>query len=209
MPKLRAGFVTVGAIATNCYILVNEETKELLLLDPGDEAERILQKAFELGDTLTAILLTHGHFDHILAVNEIRKKYPQVRVYAAERERELLLDPRLNQGFHDPRASVEADIWLRDHDTVKEAGFSFSVLETPGHTDGSVCYYMENEKLLFSGDTLFRRSYGRVDLPTGSEEDMEYSLSFLLGNLPEDVRVLPGHGELTTIGAEKRAWGIQ
>ena len=209
MGQLKVSVCVVGSIGTNCFILTNTDTKEVVLVDPGDEAETILHHALPGDEKLTAILLTHGHFDHILAVNEIKKAHPDAVVYAAEAERDLLADPRLNQGYYDPRASVKADVWVKEGDVIEAAGLSFSVIETPGHTRGSVCYYLEAEKLLFAGDTLFYRSWGRTDLPTGSDDDMEFSLARLCTTLPEDVTVLTGHGEMTTIGFEKKVKGFQ
>ena len=208
MGKPKVGVCVVGSIGTNCYILTNEDTGEVVIVDPGDEAETILAHAVGHGEKLAAILLTHGHFDHILAVNEIKAKCPDAVVYAAEAERDLLADPHLNQGYYDTRACVSADIWVKEGDVIRAGGLSFSVIETPGHTRGSICFYMEAEKLLFAGDTLFYRSWGRTDLPTGSEDDMEFSLARLCTTLPEDVTVLTGHGEMTTIGFEKKVKGF-
>lgn len=208
MGNLKVSVCVVGSIGTNCYILTNEDKKEVVIVDPGDEAELILAHALSGGEKPAAILLTHGHFDHILAVNEIKEKYPDVTVYAAESEKDLLADPHLNQGYYDPRAHVTADVWVKEGDVIKAAGLSFTVIETPGHTRGSICFYMKGEKLLFAGDTLFYRSWGRTDLPTGSEDDMEFSLARLCTTLPEDVTVLTGHGEMTTIGYEKRVKGF-
>ncbi len=208
MGNLKVSVCVVGDIGTNCFILTNEETNEVVIVDPGDEADLILNHALPGGEKLAAVLLTHGHFDHILAVNEIKERHPEAKVYAAEAERDLLANPRLNQGYYDPRASVAADVWVKEGDVIREGGLSFSVIETPGHTRGSICYYMKGEKLLFAGDTLFYRSWGRTDLPTGSEDDMEFSLARLCTTLPEDVTVLTGHGQMTTIGYEKRIKGF-
>lgn len=208
MGNLKVSVCVVGSIGTNCYILTNVDIREVVIVDPGDEAETILAHALGGGEKLAAILLTHGHFDHILAVKDIKAKCPEAKVYASEAEKDLLADPHLNQGYYDPRARVAADVWVKEGDVIKEAGLSFTVIETPGHTRGSVCFYMEPEKLLFAGDTLFYRSWGRTDLPTGSEDDMEFSLARLCTTLPEDVTVLTGHGDMTTIGFEKKVKGF-
>jgi hydroxyacylglutathione hydrolase len=115
----------------------------------------------------------------------------------------MLSDPSVNSGFERRPYDVRPDVWLEDGQRIVLAGTEIEVMATPGHTEGSVCYYLPEEKLLFSGDTLFRESYGRTDLPTGSDEEMETSLHKIFASVPEDVRVCPGHMGLTTIGHEK------
>ena len=150
------------------------------------------------------MLLTHGHFDHIGAADELRKMY-EIPVYAHEAEEALLSSPTLNlSGSWASAIILKADHLLKDGDKLQIAGFTVKVLHTPGHTEGSCCYVLENEELLFSGDTLFCQSVGRMDFPGGSASDMRRSIHRLMTELSESMHVLPGHGETTTIGYEKR-----
>ena len=197
-------YIVVGDVQTNCYITAADGSKECVIIDPGDQPEDILSEVRKNGYTVSAILLTHGHFDHILAVNDIRKK-TGCRVYAGEKEKELLKEPKLNVSVaHRMVVSETADVYLNEGDIVNEAGLSFKVISTPGHTIGSICYYIEDEAVLFSGDTLFEMSVGRTDLPTGSMGNLVRSIKEKLYTLPNDVTVYPGHGPSTGIGFEKK-----
>ena len=186
----------VGEIETNCYLLHAEGAKEALIVDPGDEARRIRKKIETEGLVPVAILLTHGHFDHTLAVGTLRKMYPGIPVYACLDEKAVLTDPYMNASF------------MGKFEPVDLAGLHCKVLHTPGHTIGSICYYFEEDKVLVAGDTLFFTGFGRTDLPTGSAAQLKKSLERLLLTLPEDVIVLPGHGRTTTIGFEKSVEGL-
>lgn len=151
-----------------------------------------------------AILLTHGHYDHILAVEDVKKEY-QIPVYACEKEAGTLLDPSANlSGYGNRSCSLKADILLEDLQAFEAAGFSVQMLHTPGHTPGSCCYYLKDEGILFSGDTLFYGSVGRTDFPGGSTAQIVESLHRLTDSLPEETEVYPGHDISTTIGYEKR-----
>ena len=206
--NIRMQQLVVGQISTNCYLIQNEDTKELIIVDPGDEAQRIERSIEKMHGIPVAIILTHGHFDHILAVNGLRKYFPSVKLYIGESEKEMLENPVLNCSEDGPSYQINADVWVKEGDVLKLAGFEITVISTPGHTAGSVCYYFKNEGILLSGDTLFNESYGRTDLPTGSEPAMQESLRKLLTTLPENVRVFPGHEEETTIGHEKEYEGF-
>ena len=153
---------------------------------------------------LRAILLTHGHFDHIWGVEEIRE-LSGAKVYAYEKEKELCEDASLNVSKGAGRACVvKADQYVKDGGEITEAGITCRLLATPGHTSGSCCYYFEADKILISGDTLFQESVGRTDLPTGSMGTLVRSVKDKLFPLPDEVKVYPGHGEATTIGHEKK-----
>ena len=196
MKRLDLQKCIVGSVFTNCYFLKNKETEEMLIVDPGDNADRIEQKV--------AILLTHGHFDHILAAEEIKKKY-NIPIYACAKEEKTLQDPRINlTAFHMSSYTLKADVYLKDLQVVELAGFSVQMIETPGHTLGSCCYYLKDEGVLFSGDTVFCGSVGRTDFPEGSTAAIVNSLHRLLEALPDDTEVYPGHDTSTTIGYEKR-----
>ena len=204
MKRLDLQKCIVGSVFTNCYFLKNKETEEMLIVDPGDNADRIEQKVLEMQGRPVAILLTHGHFDHILAAEEIKKKY-NIPIYACAKEEKTLQDPRINlTAFHMSSYTLKADVYLKDLQVVELAGFSIQMIETPGHTLGSCCYYLKDEGVLFSGDTLFCGSVGRTDFPGGSASDIVNSLHRLLEALPDDTEVYPGHDTSTTIGYEKR-----
>lgn len=196
--------LVLGMVATNTYFLMNPETKEMLLVDPADEAGAIEQKVSAMGGTPRAVLLTHGHYDHMLAADEVRKKYG-IQVYAHELEEQVLENPSLNlSGFWSSPYSMKADCLVKEGDVLRLAGWEIHVMHTPGHTLGSVCYYFPEQKILMSGDTLFCESYGRTDFPTSSARDMQNSIKRLLRELPEDTAVYPGHQCSTSIDMEKR-----
>lgn len=202
---MRIESMTLGAVATNCYFLINEETKETILMDPADRADRIREKADREGLTLKAVFLTHGHGDHILAVRELQEEV-KLTVYACEAEEPLLQDPNLNLSlmlFGRPVA-VDADVLLRDGQEFTAAGMRFKVFHTPGHTPGGCCYYQEEAKALFSGDTLFCGSIGRTDFPGGSLSQLVRSVKEKLLTLPDEVQVYPGHESATSIGQERK-----
>ena len=204
MQKMRIVTMQLGMLATNCYLVANEETGELVIIDPADEADRIIARVRQMNARPVAILLTHGHFDHIGAVASLQKTY-SIPVCAMAEEQELLQDGQKNlSGLYGKPVTVQADRFFRDGETVKLAGFSFQVLHTPGHTVGGCCYYCAEEQVLFSGDTLFHGSVGRTDFPTGSMGMLHDSIHRKLFVLPTETAVYPGHGEATDIAYEKR-----
>lgn len=193
----------VGPVCTNCYLLVNHKTGELLVVDPGDQAQLIEKQIEKTGAKPVAILLTHGHFDHAGAAEEFADKY-QISIYAHEAERETLEDPGLNLcGMIGEHKVYRADIFVKDEEVLNLAGFSIRVFFTPGHTIGGCCYYIADEKILFSGDTLFQESVGRTDFPRGSASDLIRAIREKLMPLPDDVTVYTGHDESTLIGYER------
>ena len=204
MGQIEIKSMTLGMVATNCYLIINKETKEALLIDPADNALRISNVIEENVCTLKAILLTHGHFDHIMALNELKKRY-NVPVYAHEEEEDVLKKSSLNMsGMIGQIYTTQADIYVKDGEHLKLAGLDIIVLHTPGHTKGGVCYYLPEEKVLMSGDTLFHCSIGRTDFPTGSMSQLVRSVKEQLFVLPDDVQVYPGHDSVTSIGYEKQ-----
>ena len=204
MGQIEIKSMTLGMAATNCYLIINKETKEALLIDPADNALRISNVIEENVCTLKAILLTHGHFDHIMALNELKKRY-NVPVYAHEEEEDVLKQSSLNMsGMIGQIYTTQADIYVKDGEHLKLAGLDIIVLHTPGHTKGGVCYYLPEKKVLMSGDTLFHCSIGRTDFPTGSMSQLVRSVKEQLFVLPDDVQVYPGHDSVTSIGYEKQ-----
>lgn len=203
MSDFRIKTFVLGSVSTNCYVIYHEQTKAALIVDPADHAARILDKCRELEVKPEGILLTHGHFDHILAAEEVKKAY-DCKIYAGRQEEEMLLDPAKNMTVRMARqVSIRPDVLLSDGDELKLAGFTWKVLETPGHTPGCVCYYCAEEEVLISGDTLFAESLGRTDFPGGSTQAIIRSISEKLFALPDETMVYPGHGEPTSIGHEK------
>ena len=205
--SLETACLITGMMKENCYILSDRELApgDCVLVDPGDDAGKISYYLKEQGLRPLAILLTHGHFDHITAVPELLETYKGVKVYACKDEIDMLGDAGINLSEHFLRPVELTDAEpLSDGERIRLLGHDFKVIATPGHTAGSCCYYEEKEKLLYSGDTLFRSSYGRTDLPTGSEEEMGKSLNEKLFTLPEDVKVYPGHDAPTSIGFERK-----
>ena len=205
MGQIEIKSMTLGMVATNCYLIINKENKEALLVDPADNALRISNVIEENGCTLKAILLTHGHFDHIMALNDLKKRY-NVPVYAHEEEEDVLKQSSLNlSGSIGQIYTTQADVYVKDGEHLKLAGLDVIVLYTPGHTKGGVCYYFPEEKVLMSGDTLFHCSIGRTDFPTGSMSQLVRSVKEQLFVLPDDVQVYPGHDSVTSIGYEKQS----
>lgn len=184
--------IVVGPLEENCYIVYEE--KNSVLIDPGDEAEKILSRIKSLNVDLLAIFLTHGHYDHIGAVEAIRKK-TKAPVYCSEKEKELLFNPALNLS-EDPPISLIPDHTFSDGDEVRVKDMEFRFMLTPGHTLGSAVIFYGDE--LFTGDTLFFGGYGRTDLPTGDMGEMRKSLRRLL-SLEKNYNVYPGHGPLSKI----------
>lgn len=195
--------MVLGPVQTNCFFLINEDTKEVLIVDPADRALRIIEWINSEKLKPVAILLTHGHFDHIMAVEAVKKEYG-IPVYASKDEVEVLAKPHLNVStMMGIRLSMQADELFKDGDILELAGMKLKVIATPGHTIGSVCFYIEEEKMLISGDTLFCASVGRTDFPTGSSRQLVESIKTRLFVLPDDTSVFPGHNDMTSIGYEK------
>ena len=201
--NLAIRMMVLGPVQTNCYFLINEDTKEVLIVDPADRAQKIIEWINSEGLKPTAILLTHGHFDHIMGVAGVKKEY-NIPIYASKDEVEVLADPQINVStMMGAYLSMKADQLFSDGDVLELAGMKLKVISTPGHTIGSVCFYMEEEKVLISGDTLFEASVGRSDFPTGSSRQLIESIKTRLFVLPDDTDVFPGHGGTTSIAYEK------
>lgn len=209
MNKILVGCYVVGMIQTNFYYLHREGESEAIVFDPADFGKEIYKELSGQGLAIKAIFLTHGHFDHIMGVKAL-KESSGARVYASELEKYVLTDPELNTsaGYGRP-CTITPDRFLKDGESVTEAGITLRMISTPGHTEGSCCYYIEGSEaggdpILISGDTLFEESVGRTDLPTGDTQDLVESIRTKLYVLPDNTQVFCGHGGNTTIGHEKR-----
>lgn len=205
MANLEIYVKTLGDMGTNCYIMVNHDTDECVVFDPGAEPE-VLKEIFDNPQfQLRGIFLTHGHFDHIGAVKALRDAY-HVPVYASRQEQEEVLtkiNVNLTGSFGLPYI-IEADELLRDGEVVEIIGTKIQCLLTPGHTSGGMSYYCEELASVIVGDTLFHESVGRTDFPTGSASTLIKSVREKLFTLPDETKVFPGHMSDTTIGWEKK-----
>lgn len=196
--------LTVGQVAENCYIARLDGSDRGLIIDPGEEAERILHVVDELGLGIDAILLTHTHFDHIGAVAPVARA-TGAPVYCPELEVPVLRDIMAFvpwPGFG-PYESYEADETVAGGETLELAGMTIEVVFTPGHSPGHVTYAVRDEGALFSGDVLFQGSVGRVDLPGGDWPTLLESIRGLVDGFAEETTVYPGHMGVTTLGAER------
>lgn len=195
----------LGPIMTNAYLVWHDQTRQGLVVDPGSEPNALGTAIEREKIKVEAILLTHAHFDHIGGVEEIRRMTGNPPVYLHQLEADWLTDPQKNGAMLFGAGQVkakEADLLLTGEETLSIIGRKIQVMDTPGHSPGSVSYYFEQEEMLISGDVLFRDSIGRTDLPGGDAETLMASVRELV-ELPEAVRVLPGHGPETTIGREQ------
>jgi hydroxyacylglutathione hydrolase len=196
---------TVGLVQENCFLLRRDGAQTALIVDPGEEAPRILGAVEELGVTVEAILVTHCHFDHIGAVAPVAEA-TGAPVYVSEIERPVLADIMSYVPFpgFGPYESYEADHTLKGGERLELAGFEIDVLFTPGHSPGHLTYSIAEEQAIFSGDVLFQGSVGRVDLPGGDWGTLLGSIGTLVESLPEETTVYPGHMGITSLGVERR-----
>src|SRR5438067_9080866 len=196
--------LTVGVVGENCFVLRRDGADHGLVVDPGDEPERILGAIEELGLTIDAVLLTHTHFDHIGAVAPVARA-TGAPVYCPKIEVPVLaniMDYVPWPGFG-PFESYDADETVKGGDSIELAGLTFDVVFTPGHSPGHVTYSVRGEDAVFSGDVLFQGSVGRVDLPGGDWPTLLRSIETLIDELPPETTVHPGHMGLTTLGRER------
>ncbi|TDM13143.1 MBL fold metallo-hydrolase [Macrococcus lamae] len=194
--------LSLGMLETNCYLIESET--EVLIIDPGAEPEKIINQIMVINKPVAAVLLTHAHFDHIGAVDEICNKY-NAPLYIAEKEKYWLTDAELNgsgkflsYGLPETIVKQHPKVIAKGHRTIKS--FSFEVLETPGHSPGSLSFIFEDFAIV--GDTLFKEGIGRTDLKDGNLQSLMHSITEVLFSLDEEMTVYPGHGPKTTIGYE-------
>ena len=189
---------------TNCYIVLDEESKEIMVIDPAGDVDRIVEMIEILNGNLKYIYLTHCHGDHIAGVTALKERCGG-KILIHRGDSEGLNNPDINlSGYIGlPEIELEPDSRIDDEDLIHLGNLEFKVIHTPGHTKGGTSLYCDSEKCLFSGDTLFRGTWGRTDLPTGSLDDIMYSISNKLMKLPDETIVYPGHGKSTMIQDEK------
>jgi glyoxylase-like metal-dependent hydrolase (beta-lactamase superfamily II) len=192
----------VGSFAANCYLIACEETREGIIIDPGAEPKQILKMVEDAGVTVKYIINTHGHVDHVAANEEVRTA-TGAPILVHEADGEMCKKPNASlAAFIGKVKLAEPDRLLKEGDEISVGNLTVKVLETPGHTKGSVTLVVDNK--LFTGDTLFAGSIGRTDLPGGSFEEIIRSIKEKLLPYPDDTVAYPGHGPETTIGDEKR-----
>jgi len=204
---LKIDCLILGAYQTNCYVLRDSEVAtDCLIIDAGLGSSELIDFLQRHKLNPVAVVLTHGHIDHIAAVTALRKNYPQIRVYIHKLDAEMLTEPEYNLsamvhpgGF----TTKPADSLVDEKSVIEEAGIKLQVLHTPGHTPGGVCLYSKDEGIVFTNDTLFAESVGRTDFPGGSMDELIKSIKEKLLTLPDKTKVYPGHGPITTIAAEK------
>ena len=195
---------TTKGITTNVYIVVSKN--EAIVIDPGGEPDKIIDKLNELNTNLKYIVLTHCHSDHIAAVTDLQK-VKGGEVLISEEDGKAVNNPIRNLApfMGSKLEKIKVDRFLSEGNKIELGDEEFKVIETPGHTKGGICIYSEKQKVLFSGDTIFKGTYGRTDIPSSSYQDMKDSIQKLM-KLPDDIDVYPGHGILTTIKDEKKIY---
>ena len=196
--------VVVGPFEVNCYLYWDAASKDAVILDPGGDEDLIFEALDRAGVTPQAILLTHGHIDHIAAVGAVKEKL-QIPLYVGQPDQTLLVNPSdfVSTFYSKPVHSPPADFLVTDEQLLTFGTIALRVLATPGHTLGGVCYLDERQGALFCGDTLFYGSVGRTDLPGGSYDQLLESIRTKILTLPDEIVCLPGHGPETTVGAER------
>ena len=192
---------------TNCYIVADEKSKEAFIIDPGGESEKVIEMISILKVNVKYIILTHCHGDHISGVKEVKEKV-EGKILIHRMDAEGLCNENLSLtyyiGLQNP--DMEADSILDDEDKIHLGDIEFDILHTPGHTKGGICIYCPEHKMIFTGDTLFRGTWGRTDLPTGSFEDIIHSITDKIMVLPEDTIIYPGHGKSSIVREEERIY---
>lgn len=198
----------LGELYANCYLVSKAGARDVVCIDPGAEAGKLLAELRDRDLSVETILLTHGHADHIGALNELRKAFPYAKVGVHHKDSVMLADPERNLStfLGEIITCDKPEMPLEDGEEFRSAGLAWKVIWTPGHTEGGSCYLAtepeSGENLLFSGDTLFHLSVGRTDFPGGSYQKLMDSLKDKLLTLPPETLVYPGHGEATSVKEE-------
>lgn len=194
-------------LVTNCYIIMDEDTKEIMIIDPGAEIDKVIEMLDIIGGKIKYILVTHCHADHIGGLKELKdKKGGKILISRDDSEglykKELNLADVVNLDIPE----LDADSRLDDNDKIHIGNLEFDIITTPGHTKGGICVYNKKHSLMFTGDTIFAGTYGRTDLPTGSLEDIMNSIKNKILKYPNDTIIYPGHGRSTKIEDEKKLY---
>jgi glyoxylase-like metal-dependent hydrolase (beta-lactamase superfamily II) len=203
---MKIEYLILGEYQTNCYVLrTNDSAKDCLIIDPGLEADELVEFLDEQKLNPVAVVLTHGHIDHIAGVAALRSRFPEIKVYIHTLDAEMLTEPGINLSAMSGMAFVTEpeDVSLKERDEIDLTGVKLLVLHTPGHTPGGISLYSKEAGVVFVGDTLFADSIGRTDFPGGSMSQLLNGVREKLFTLPEETQVYPGHGPATTIAAEK------
>lgn len=196
----------LGDFMTNCYTAYHSDTREAVIIDPASNGDFLYKQLENQRLKCVGILLTHGHLDHIGGIPALLEKLGDVPVYAATEEKEVLEDPASNLStmFTGRPYTLTPDVLLEDGQVIELLGTKLRCILVPGHTKGGMCYYFEEDGILFSGDTLFAGSIGRSDFPTGNGSLLISTIQEKLFALPDETTVYPGHNQRTTIGREKK-----
>lgn len=195
----------VGPLAVNCYLVGDDNSCEIFVIDPGGDVSKIVELLGQLRVRVAAIVLTHAHFDHVMGVAGLKNETGAPLLVGTD-EAQILTSVEGQAKFFGlaiEELPLAPDRYLKGGETIRAGATEFQVIATPGHTPGGICLWSETEKILFSGDTLFRGSIGRSDFPGGSMPALLHSIHTKLLTLPPETRVYPGHGAATTIGEEK------
>jgi hydroxyacylglutathione hydrolase len=207
MTNLEIKVLTLGALNTNCYIIWDKETLDAWIIDPADEGNLISEEVIREELNVKKIILTHGHFDHILGLLEVKLNFPTAPIYC-HKDDLFLVKTGQSRALHWFKRQIDPvplpDVFYQDGDTIELGNNMFSITHTPGHTPGSIVLYCKDEELLISGDTLFKQAIGRTDFKYSNHQDIIDSLQKIL-KLPKDTKVISGHGPETTIG-EEQGW---
>lgn len=202
MGEIQVGCLTLGFLENNTYFLHREGEYDCIVIDPAKDGELLVTRLREKGLEIKAVFLTHGHFDHLLGVEGV-VSLSHAPIYGGKDDVDKFADPVLNMSDRvNQEIRIKLDRELSDGDEIEIGSMKCKVLATPGHTSGCICFYFEDDGLLFSGDTLLCETVGRTDFETGSISDMRKSIERLL-KLPPETKVYPGHNDFTTIAHER------
>lgn len=203
---MKIQYAVLGPFMTNTYIVYNEQTMEGLVVDPSFTPEQYIEAIDKAHLTLKSIFLTHAHVDHMAGMNALRAHFPKAELYMSHGDAAYLRDPAKNLSYEFPIPVLvdDPEHWVKGGDTIETCGLTFQVIDTPGHTPGGLSFYEKDEKIVFTGDSLFQGSIGRTDFPGGSMTQLVEGIRRNLFCLPLDTVVLSGHGNPTSIGQEKK-----